>query len=176
VPLLPTKPDKSHMTPPALISSDRMECNSSHSEVHLKLIKARASFLCMLLVSVGVLLATASLTGTSKAFAATALTQDAPASASALPNISGNWQISWTAAKGGQREATMQLTQNGRKLSGSFQTERGSASLKGDSDGSQISFTIKMRRRQVSFSGAVNGDKMSGTTEQGASWTATRQQ
>ena len=40
--------------------------------------------------------------------------------------------------------------------------------------GNQISMNVKTRRRQVNLSGTVNGDTMSGTTEKGAAWTATR--
>jgi hypothetical protein len=68
----------------------------------------------------------------------------------------------------------MQLKQNGTKLSGKFQGERGSTSLTGSLQGNQVSFSVKMRKRQATFTGTVDGDKMTGTTEQGASWTATR--
>ena len=100
-----------------------------------------------------------------------AAAQDSAASAT----VSGSWQLSWTAASGNQRQATMQIKQDGSKLSGKFQGERGSASLTGSLQGNQVSFNVKLRKRQVSFSGTVDGDKMSGTTEQGASWSATRQ-
>jgi hypothetical protein len=69
----------------------------------------------------------------------------------------------------------MQIKQDGKKLSGSFQGKRGSAPLKGRLSGNQVSFNVKTRKHEASFTGTVNGDKMSGTTEQGASWTATRQ-
>lgn len=91
------------------------------------------------------------------------------------PSVSGNWQVSWAAANGNQRQVSMQIKQDASKLSGTFQGERGSASLKGKLEGNQVSFTVKLPRRQLSFTGTVDGDKMSGTTEQGASWTATRQ-
>ncbi len=38
-----------------------------------------------------------------------------------------------------------------------------------------VSFSVKLRKHQASFTGTVAGDKMSGTTKQGGSWTATRQ-
>jgi len=97
--------------------------------------------------------------------------QDGPAPA----EVSGSWQVSWTAGKGNQRQATMQIKQNGTKLSGKFQSESGSSSLTGSLQGNRVSFSAKMRKRQASFTGTVDGDKMTGTTEQGASWTATRQ-
>jgi len=100
-----------------------------------------------------------------------ALAQDNAASAMA----SGNWQVSWTAGNGNKKQATMEIKQAGSKLSGKFQAERGSAPLTGSLQGNQVSFSAKLRKRQVSFTGTVDGDKMSGATEQGASWTATRQ-
>lgn len=99
----------------------------------------------------------------------------APDNAAANANLTGSWQVSWATAKGNQREVTMQIKQDRNKLSGSFQGARGSAPLKGSVKGNEVSFSVKVRRRQVSFSGTVDGNKMSGTTEQGASWTAIRQ-
>lgn len=112
----------------------------------------------------------------SSATAAVTLAQDNQQTNNTAPSISGNWQLSWTARKGGQRQGTMQIKQDGSKLSGTVEGERGSTPLKGSLQGNRVSFSLKMRKRQVSFSGTVNGDKMSGTTEEGASWTATRQQ
>jgi hypothetical protein len=111
----------------------------------------------------------------SSATAAMTVAQDNQQTSNAAPSISGSWQLSWTARKGGQRQVTMQVKQDGSKLSGSIEGERGSTPLKGSLQGNRVSFSLKMRKRQVSFSGTVNGDKMSGTTEEGASWTATRQ-
>lgn len=90
-------------------------------------------------------------------------------------NLSGDWRVSWAGAKGGQRDVTMQIRQDGNKLSGTLQGNRGSAPLKGSLSGNQVSINVKTRKHKASFTGTVNGDKMSGTTEQGASWTATRQ-
>jgi hypothetical protein len=92
------------------------------------------------------------------------------------PSLSGNWQMSWTGMNGAQRQSTMQLKQDGTKLSGKLSGERGATSVTGSIQGNQVSFSVKLRRRQVSFTGTLAGDKMSGTTEQGAQWTATRQQ
>ena len=90
-------------------------------------------------------------------------------------SVSGDWQVSWAAANGNQREVSMQIKQDGSKLSGTFQGERGSAPLIGKIEGNQVSFNVKLPRRQLSFTGIVDEGKMRGTTEQGASWTATRQ-
>lgn len=92
-----------------------------------------------------------------------------------IPSVAGNWMMSWEARNRTQRKVTMQIKQDGSKLSGTFESERGSAPLKGSLQGNQVSFSVKLPKRQGSFTGKVDGDKMSGTTEQGTSWTATRQ-
>lgn len=94
---------------------------------------------------------------------------------STAPNVAGDWQASWTAANGSRQQGTMQIKQNGSKLSGTFQVERGSARVKGSLKGNQISLTIEAMR-QVFLTGTVDGDKMSGTTDQGVAWTAARAQ
>ena len=91
------------------------------------------------------------------------------------PNVSGAWKLSWTAKKGKQRQAALPVTQSGSHLSGTFQEERGSAPLSGTLRGNHVSFSIKGERREASFTGTVDKDRMRGTTNQGRSWTATRQ-
>lgn len=107
----------------------------------------------------------------SLAIGSTPILQDQGA---ATTSLSGNWQISWTGRRG-QMQATLQLTQNGSKLSGSIQAERGTVPVSGTVSGDQVSFTAKMPKRAVTFSGTIAGNKMSGTTAQGSPWTATRQ-
>lgn len=89
--------------------------------------------------------------------------------------ISGNWQISFTDRNGSPKQGTLQIEQDGSQLGGSFQGERGSAPLTGSLQGNQVALTVKARGREVSFTGTVDGSKMSGTTGQGTSWTAIRQ-
>lgn len=108
------------------------------------------------------------------ATAVNAPSQEASQDNKASTSLSGNWQISW-AGRNGQRQGTLQIKQDGSKLSGTFEGERGSVPLKGRLEGTQVSFNVKARKRQMSFTGTVDGGKMSGTTEQGSSWTATRQ-
>lgn len=110
-------------------------------------------------------------TAESPATGSTAILQDQGVAAT---SISGNWRISWTGRRG-QMRATLQLKQNGSKLSGSIQAERGSAPVSGTINDDQVSFTAKMPKRAVTFSGTIAGNKMSGTTAQGSPWTATRQ-
>ena len=130
---------------------------------------------CSILLSGAAVLTAFSITATPAALASTQPTQDNSVSSDSNPSAVGTWQVSWNAENGRQRQATMQLKQDGSKLSGSLETERGSAPLKGSLNGSQINFNVKMPKREVSFSGTLKGAKMSGTTGQGAAWTATRQ-
>ncbi|HTW80699.1 MAG TPA: hypothetical protein VME23_14225 [Terracidiphilus sp.] len=120
--------------------------------------------------------------GTPSAFAESWGARSAGASAQAVaqdntasPDATGSWQVSWTGRNGDQRQASMQITQKGSKLSGTFEGARGSVPVKGTLDGNQISLTVKLPRRQLSFAGTLDGDKMSGTTERGVTWSATRQ-
>jgi hypothetical protein len=93
----------------------------------------------------------------------------------AAPNLSGNWQISWADKNGDSKQATLQIRQDGNKVSGKFQGDHHSAPLTGSLNGNQVSLTVKGPKRQVPFTGTADGDKMSGTTQPGKSWTATRQ-
>jgi hypothetical protein len=94
----------------------------------------------------------------------------------ASADLSGSWQMSWTGQNGAQRQASMQIKQNGSKLTGKFIGERGSTSLSGSLDGDRVTLSLKMRRADISFSGTVSGDKMSGTGPRGGLWSATRRQ
>lgn len=150
--------------------------NYSFMEIQVKLFSSTRLFMCALFITAGgigsVSSANAKEAGT---VISTVPVQDAARDSTATPNLSGNWQMSWAGPKGKQRQVTMQVKQDGSKLSGNFQAERGSAPLTGSLKGNQVSFSVKTPKRKASFTGTVDGDKMSGTTEQGASWTATRQ-
>ena len=90
--------------------------------------------------------------------------QDSESNNSQPANIAGSWQISWQ-GRGGSRQATMQVQQDGSKLSGTFQDESGSSQLAGSIAGNKVSFSVQIQGRPmaVAFTGAVDGDKMSGT-------------
>ena len=81
-------------------------------------------------------------------------------------NIGGAWQISWE-GRGGSQQATIQIQQDGSKLSGTFQDSGGSSSqLTGSVAGNNISFSVQIqggRTITLAFTGTINGDKMSGT-------------
>ncbi|MCU1299423.1 MAG: hypothetical protein JWO91_3701, partial [Acidobacteriaceae bacterium] len=80
-------------------------------------------------------------------------------------NIGGAWQISWQ-GRGGSQQATMQIEQDGSKLSGTFQDSGGSSSLTGSVQGNNVSFSAQIqsgRTITLAFTGAIDGDKLSGT-------------
>jgi hypothetical protein len=86
----------------------------------------------------------------------------------------GTWQMQWQGRRG-QQNGTLQIQQDGSKLSGTFQMMGRSAPLSGNIDGNKVSFSASGERRSLAFTGTLDGNKMSGTTERGAPWNATRQ-
>jgi hypothetical protein len=122
------------------------------------------------------------------------LAQDSDSNQSHSTNIGGAWQLSWQGRDGSQ-QATIQIQQDGSKLSGTFQGPRGSSALTGSVQGNNISFNVQMQGRRramtLAFTGTIDGDRMSGTLQpQGGgggreghaggqenhSWSAVRQQ
>jgi hypothetical protein len=121
------------------------------------------------------------------------LAQDSESNHSQPVNIGGAWQLSWQGRDGSQ-QATIQIQQNGSKLSGTFQGPRGSSQLAGSVSGNNVSFSVQMqgyRTITLAFTGTIDGDKMSGSFQpQGGggghegrgdgqgdhSWNAVRQQ
>ncbi|MGA8154441.1 MAG: hypothetical protein WB952_26085 [Terriglobales bacterium] len=117
--------------------------------------------------------------------------QDAPQSTGQPANVAGSWQMTWQ-GRSGNMQATLQIQQDGSRLSGSFDGPRGSSSLTGSVQGNQVSFNVVVKARRtftLVYTGALDGDKMSGTVQpqgRGArggeggqrsrTWTATRQQ
>ena len=79
-------------------------------------------------------------------------------------NIGGAWQISWQ-GRNGTQQATMQIQQDGSKLSGTFQDSGGSFPVTGNAAGNNVSFSVQIQGRPMTlvFTGAIDGDKMSGT-------------
>ena len=98
----------------------------------------------------------------------------APASTAAA-SATGSWQVSWTGRDGSPKQGSMQIQQSGASLSGTFQAARGSTKLSGKLEGNQISLNIQAGKQQLTMTGTVDGNKMSGTTGKGSAWSATRQ-
>jgi hypothetical protein len=120
------------------------------------------------------------------------LAQDSESNNSRPANIGGAWQLSWQ-GRGGSQQATIQIQQDGSKLSGTFQDSGGSSQLTGSVVGNNVSFNVQVQGRPMTlaFTGTIDGDKMSGTFQpQGGgggrggrgggqgnhSWTGVRQQ
>jgi hypothetical protein len=92
------------------------------------------------------------------------LAQDSQSNNSQPANIGGAWQISWQARTGSQ-QATMQIQQDGSKLSGTFQDAGGSSPVTGSIAGKSVSFSVQVQGRPMTlaFTGTIDGDNMSGT-------------
>ena len=92
------------------------------------------------------------------------LAQDSQSNNSQPANIGGAWQISWQARTGSQ-QATMQIQQDGSKLSGTFQDSGGSSPVTGSIAGNNVSFSVQVQGRPMTFAftGTIDGDNMSGT-------------
>lgn len=76
------------------------------------------------------------------------LAQDSQSNNSQPADVSGAWQISWE-GRGGSQEATMQVQQDGAKLSGTFQDESGSSQLTGSIAGNKVSFSVQIPGRPM---------------------------
>jgi hypothetical protein len=100
--------------------------------------------------------------------------QDADQSAGETASVAGKWLLSWQGRKG-SRQATLDIQQDGSKLTGAFGERSGSEPLSGSVQGNQVSISVGGRKRAISLTGTVEGKRISGTTSDGASWTATRQ-
>jgi hypothetical protein len=92
------------------------------------------------------------------------LAQDSQANNSPPANVAGAWQISWQ-GRNGTQQATMQVQQDGSKLSGTFEDASGSSSMSGSVAGKNVSFSVQVQGRPMTlaFTGTADGDKMSGT-------------
>jgi hypothetical protein len=95
------------------------------------------------------------------------LAQNSESNNSQSANIAGAWQLSWE-GRGGSQQATIQVQQDGSKLSGTFQGSQGSSALTGSVAGNNVSFSVQVQGRRtitLAFTGTIDGDKMSGTLQ-----------
>ena len=90
--------------------------------------------------------------------------------------IGGNWQIAMDTPHG-PMSGSLVLKQDGANLTGSLETEMfGKLDLTGKVDGSRMSFVVEIHGDPITFTGSIDGNKMTGgTAPVSASWTATRQ-
>ena len=101
-------------------------------------------------------------------------TQDGNATAAA----SGVWLMTWTNDKGDTRHATLHIQQKGEALHGTANVQGGPKSgtfrLTGNLRGNQIVLSVKVYWHHASFTGTVDGSKMSGSSHDGRPWEATK--
>lgn len=103
------------------------------------------------------------------------MSQDGGSPKSAAAVIGGQWVLSMQTPDG-PVQAGMAVKQDGTKISGSCDTNHtGPLAMAGTVDGKRVSFTVETPDRKITFTGTVEGNKMSGTTDhEGAGWSATR--
>jgi hypothetical protein len=91
--------------------------------------------------------------------AATQAQENASTSSSPQPpDVSGKWQVTWQGRLGAE-QCTLQLHQEGTKLTGTFQDVHGLSSLSGTVDAKQISFAVQFqgpRPFTVQFTGLTD--------------------
>ena len=98
----------------------------------------------------------------------------------ATANVNGNWSVS-TQGQRGSGTHKMTVKQDGSKISGSLESDRGDEDLKGSVEGNDIHFTVSINTPRgamtLQYSGKVEGDSMKGTLQSpigNGSWSAKR--
>lgn len=83
---------------------------------------------------------------------------------SAASAVSGRWEITAVDPDGGQRRATLNLQQEGNRLTGMISIETGESLpiAEGKVDGSSVQFKLFVGGDEISVSGTVSGDSVSG--------------
>ena len=115
----------------------------------------------------------------SSSMPAQATTQERnPQDNNATASASGVWLMTWTNEKGDTRQATLHIQQNGEALSGTATVQGGPVNgtfrLSGNVQGNRVVLSVKVYWHHASFTGTVDGTKMSGSTHDGQPWLATR--
>lgn len=95
--------------------------------------------------------------------------------AQSSPTLSGKWQLSCTGPRGGVRQFTLTLEQQGATLTGSYSAGQRSGQLHGSVQGTQVSLELEGKRRSASLTGTTSGNTLQVKTAKGVSCTATRQ-
>ena len=104
------------------------------------------------------------------------MAQDSGQPKSAATAIGGQWTLA-VQTPHGPMKGGLQVKQDGTRITGTCDVDQmGSMALAGTVDGKRISFSIEIQDGQkITFSGVVEGTKMTGTTDPvGGDWTATR--
>jgi opacity protein-like surface antigen len=92
-------------------------------------------------------------------------------------DIAGAWQMSCDAPHG-PVHGTLTVRQQGAQWNATFAAgDHGTFNVIGTVEGNRIAFSINAPEGHAfSFTGAIEGNKMSGQTEHGGAWSAERQQ
>lgn len=92
-------------------------------------------------------------------------------------SVSGNWEMTMDSPHG-KLTGPLTLQQDGTKITGSYETAMtGKLSINGQVDGEKVTFSMEVSGGQmtISFEGAKDGDKLSGTTKPlNGEWSAVR--
>jgi hypothetical protein len=76
-------------------------------------------------------------------------------------NVAGIWNVK-VSGEAGSADQTIELKQDGGKITGTFKGPRQSGPLEGTVDGNHIQFHVKARV-PLDYTGTVDGDTMKGT-------------
>jgi hypothetical protein len=89
--------------------------------------------------------------------------------------IAGDWQMS-VETPHGTIAGPLKLEQDGSKITGTYETEHaGKLTLTGKVEGTKVTFSMEAGQMTLKFTGALDGDKMTGTSDpMGGAWSATR--
>ena len=90
-------------------------------------------------------------------------------------NVVGTWNIKLS-GEAGSANQTIELKQDGGKITGTFKGPRQSGPLEGTVDGNNIQFHVRTRV-PLDYTGTVDGDTMKGTMSgrgKTGNWTAER--
>ena len=96
---------------------------------------------------------------------------------SEIVKLDGKWQMTLDTPHGAVK-GPFTVKQDGVKLTATFDSDLvGKLDATGTVDGKKVTFilTVPESGQHFSFTGTVDGTKMSGTTEMGGNWSATRE-
>ena len=99
----------------------------------------------------------------------------------AQTDVTGDWNLTFNLDTGATA-ATMTVEQDGEKFMGTFNSDQGTFEFEGKISGNTVEWMLEVdgggEAIEVSITGTVDGDEMTGTVELGGygggDWTATR--
>ena len=91
------------------------------------------------------------------------------------PRLTGKWQFSCTTPRGKTRQFSVQMSQDGSTLSGTFHAPRGTGKVTGDVAGNHVSLILSGHRRTLSLSGGISDGTLTVLSARGLSCSATKQ-